>query len=69
MLIAAHGIVSAQTSYNFNAGTGIWIVNSNPKSFEGQTITEPGVAPTLFVPASQGETDAQPSSPFSATVT
>ena len=52
MLIAAHGLISAQTSYNLNAGTGIWIVNSDPKSFEGQTICNPGVAPTLFVGAS-----------------
>lgn len=52
MLIAMNGLVSAQTSYNFNAGTGIWIVNSNPKSYDGQTIAKPEVAPTLFVGAS-----------------
>ena len=56
MLIAVNGLVSAQTSYNFNAGTGVWIVNSNPKSFDGQTITKPGVAPTLFVGASASKT-------------
>ena len=52
MLIAAQGVASAQTQFNVNAGSGIWIVNSNPKSFEGQTITNPMVAPTLFVGAS-----------------
>ena len=56
MLIAVNGLVSAQTSYNFNAGTGVWIVNTNPKSFDGQTITKPGVAPTLFVGASASKT-------------
>ena len=56
MLIAAHGITSAQTSYNFNAGTGIWIVNSDPKSFGGQTICDPWFAPTLFAGVSANKT-------------
>ena len=56
MLIAAHNFTNAQTQFNINAGSGIWIVNSNPKSFEGQTITEPGIAPTLFVGASASKT-------------
>lgn len=55
MLIAAYGIATAQTSYNLNAGTGIWIVNSNPKSFDGQTICDPWFAPTLFVGASMNK--------------
>ena len=31
-------------------------MNTNPKSFDGQTITKPGVAPTLFVGASASKT-------------
>lgn len=56
MLIVAHNFANAQTSYNFNAGTGIWIVNSNPKSFDGQTICDPWFAPTLFIGASASKT-------------
>ena len=56
MLIAAHNFVNAQTQFNVNAGSGIWIANSNPKSFEGQNICPPGIAPTLFVGASASKT-------------
>ena len=52
MLIAAHNFTNAQPQFNVNAGSGIWIVNSNPKSFDGQTICDPWFAPTLFVGAS-----------------
>ena len=56
MLIAAHNFTNAQTQFNVNAGSGIWIVNSNPKSFDGQTICDPWFAPTLFVGASASKT-------------
>ena len=56
MLIAAHNFTNAQTQFNVNAGSGIWIVNSNPKSYDGQTITKPGIAPTLFVGISANKT-------------
>ena len=55
MLIAAYNFASAQTLYNFNAGTGIWIVNCDPKSYDGQTISNAGMSPTLFVGASMSK--------------
>lgn len=57
MLIAAQGVASAQTQFNVNAGSGIWIVNSNPKSFYGQDIViNSNVAPTVFVGATASKT-------------
>ena len=49
MLIAAHGIVSAQTSFSVNAGTGVWAPTCNPNKFDGHTICKFEVAPTAFV--------------------
>lgn len=56
MLMAAHGFVSAQTSFSVNAGAGVWAVTCNPNKYDGQTICEFGIAPTVFVGVAANKT-------------
>ena len=51
MLIAAHGIASAQLSVNLNGGTGLWMATCNNNTLLGEKVTSPNITPTFYVGA------------------
>lgn len=56
MLIAAHGIASAQLSFNLNAGSGLWTATCDNVNVSGERVISPKYTPTLYAGASLSNT-------------
>ena len=56
MLIVAHGIASAQFSFDVNAGSGLWTATCDKTSIRDKQVISPNFTPTAYAGLSLGNT-------------